>query len=73
MAVVKQELKINENNRNFWKGDYGAISAELNNINWAMELNSNDINELWDRFEKIVNDLIFMYVPKQQLKKHKKR
>ncbi len=45
------EISVSSQNKlNFFKGNYNAISEDLNNIQWELELNNKHMAESWESF-----------------------
>ena len=64
--------------RNYWKGDYTSIVAELANVNWDELLHDMDTEETWNCIRGIVSNMSAKHIPvqptdKQQSKKRKKK
>ena len=58
-------FRSDESKYKFWKGDYVKISQELQDVNWDLELNVEDVNEAWQRLRIKINDLVDKYVARQ--------
>src|SRR5208282_6840080 len=65
MSLVMTEPVIDEHRLNFWKGDYGMISAEVLKVDWDSELASMNADAAWKTFEDKIATLTPKYVPKQ--------
>jgi hypothetical protein len=47
------------------------ISEKLMDVNWAKELDTEDVNEAWNRLKTRILDLVGKFVPKQSIKVRK--
>jgi len=72
MSLVMTEPVIDEHRLNFWKGDYGMISAEVLKVDWDSELASMNADAAWKTFEDKIATLTQKYVPKQIPRKAKR-
>jgi len=50
-------------NFNYWKGDYEAITQELDQTDWDSELNSKDTDEMWELIKNKIHELCLKHVP----------
>ena len=56
---------------NWKKADYNAMKTELESVNWKDILNSNDIEDNWQKFVTTINTVIDKNVPVKHLKNGK--
>jgi len=48
---------------NYWKGDYEAITQELDQIDWDSELNSKNTEEMWELIKNKLHEQCLKHVP----------
>lgn len=48
---------------NYWKGDYDALNAEFNSIDWDNTLSSNDVNENWLKLKNCIIESSNKFIP----------
>ncbi|MES9881006.1 MAG: reverse transcriptase domain-containing protein, partial [Sedimenticola sp.] len=48
---------------NFYKGNYGAITEDISNIQWEHELNNKNIAESWESFAETLSNSIENHIP----------
>jgi DNA repair ATPase RecN len=65
--LERKQIKLN-----YWKGNFAEISKELDETNCEIEFQGVDVEEILNRFQNILLELVRKYVPTKKPAKKKK-
>lgn len=71
----EEKGEMESKKRNYFRGSYSAMNRELEKMDWDAVLNNElDIDQMWIRFSKILDNLVRIHVPyKSVIKKRKEK
>jgi hypothetical protein len=72
VSLERPNSKGNLTKLNYWKGNFVEINKKLTEIEWESELNGLEVEEMWNKFQKVLMQLVQKNVPVKKPVKKKK-
>ena len=70
VSLERPNSKGSQIKLNYWKGNFVAINKKLAERGWKSEFQGKDVEEMWNKFQSVLLQLVQKHVPvKKPVKK----
>jgi Reverse transcriptase (RNA-dependent DNA polymerase)/Endonuclease-reverse transcriptase len=66
IKLTSDDMISSKRKLDYWKGDYHAVTEQLQKVDWCREFNGKTVNEIWIIFKELLLKNVMENVPEKQ-------